>query len=253
MADVGERSPRCSVAWGVHAFTGTGILCGLLGLISVLDHSPRAALLWLTLAMVIDGLDGPMARKWAVEQLVPKVDGHTLDLVIDYVTCVLAPAIFMHEFNLLPEGWVSLWATGLILLTSLYGFSRTDLMTDDNYFRGFPAMWNVVATCMFVLQSRPNVNLVITLVLAALTVSSVKFAHPLRVRDLRRLTIAVTVVWLAAMVYATIITPRVEVWAQYLVGIGCLYFIALTIRRSVIDHRVLDMTSSITVAPVETV
>ena len=118
-AALAERVRTPAVAWSIHLFTGTGIVFGLLGLLGVLDDSPRAALLWLMVAQVVDGLDGPMARACWVKLLVPRVDGNTMDLVIDYVTCVLAPAVFVHQFHLLPRQ-ISLVGTGLILVSSLY-------------------------------------------------------------------------------------------------------------------------------------
>lgn len=189
-------------AWAIHVFTATGIIAGFLGLLSALDRSPRASLLWLMVAMIIDGLDGPLARKFEVSTHVPRIDGHVMDLVIDYVTCVVAPAFFMHEFGLLPR-WFDLAGTGLILLTSLYLFANKDIQTEDAYFRGFPAMWNLVVNIMFVLQSRPTVNVVVVILLSVLTVVPVKFMHPIRVRDFRHVTIPILVVWLGAMIYLT--------------------------------------------------
>ena len=212
-----ERVRTPAVAWGIHLFTGTGIVFGLLGLLGVLDGNPRAALLWLMVAQVVDGLDGPMARACSVKLLVPRVDGNTMDLVIDYVTCVLAPAMFLHQFGLLPPR-LSLVGTGLILVSSLYAFSRTDLMTPDHYFNGFPAMWNLVVNMMWVLGTRHSVNLVVVLVLVALTFAPVQFPHPVRVRSGRNLTLPITVVWLGTMAYFTALesTPRWGEAVQFL-------------------------------------
>lgn len=196
------QQPRPKVAWAIHIFTSTGIIAGFLGLLSALDRSPRASLIWMMVAMVIDGLDGPLARKFDVATVVPSIDGHVMDLVIDYVTCVIAPAFFMHEFHLLPHKF-SLFGIALVLLSSLYLFSSTHIQDEDNYFIGFPAMWNLVVNVMFVLQSRPTINLVVVIVLSILTVVPVKFIHPIRVRDFRSITLPVLVIWLSTMVYLT--------------------------------------------------
>ena len=210
---------RPRVAWAIHIFTSTGILVGFLGLLSALDGSPRAALLWMMLAMVIDGLDGPLARKFEGAKVVPKIDGHVMDLVIDYVTCVIAPAFFIHEFRLLPHRW-SLFGIGLILLSSLYLFSNTDIQDEDAYFNGFPAMWNLVVNAMFVLQSRPVANLVIVIVFTVLTIVPVKFIHPIRVKDFRAITLPILVLWLGSLTYLTwVIDGRLRSCAaQSLVG-----------------------------------
>ena len=193
-----DRVRTPAVAWGIHLFTGTGIVFGLLGLLGVLDGSPRGALLWLMVAMVVDGLDGPMARACSVKLLVPRVDGNTMDLVIDYVTCVLAPAVFVHQFGLLPHR-ISLVGTGLILVSSLYAFSRTDLMTEDHFFNGFPAMWNLAVNVMWILNTRKSVNLIVVGVLVVLTFAPIQFPHPIRVRMNRTITLPVTIVWLGTM------------------------------------------------------
>lgn len=225
-----DRVRTPAVAWGIHLFTGTGIVFGLLGLLGVLDGSPRAALLWLMVAQVVDGLDGPMARACSVKLLVPRVDGNTMDLVIDYVTCVLAPAVFLHQFGLLPQR-LSLVGTGLILVASLFTFSRTDLMTEDHYFNGFPAMWNLAVNVMWVLQSSQVVNLIVVLVLVALTFAPVQFPHPIRVRGQRGITLPITIVWLGTMAYFTAIesTPR---WGE-IVQILCVGWYAwLVVERT---------------------
>lgn len=225
-----DRARTPAVAWSVHLFTGTGILFGLLGLLSVIDGSPRAALLWLMVAVVIDGLDGPMARACSVKLLVPRVDGNTMDLVIDYVTCVLAPAVFMHQFGLLPPR-ASLAATGLVLVCSLYTFSRTDLMTDDHYFNGFPAMWNLAINVMWVLGTSQVVNLAAILVLVVLTFAPVQFPHPIRVRGGRSLTLPVTVAWLGTMAWFTA-AGSTPVWGEVVQVAGVVWYGLLVLDRT---------------------
>jgi phosphatidylcholine synthase len=223
------RSRRA--AWGIHIFTGSGILAGLMGLLSVLNDTPKAALIWLMVALVIDGVDGPFARRINCRLHVPNIDGNTLDLVIDYVTCVVTPAVFLDRFNMLPHGF-SLIGAGIVMLTALYCFSRTDMMTPDKYFRGFPAMWNLVVNVMWVVQSRPWVNFVVVVVFAALSLTNVKVPHPVQVREHRNLTIPVTVVWIATMLGLTIAAPASPLWAQAIEIAGVLYFVWLSARRT---------------------
>jgi len=246
-----ERVQTPAMAWSIHVFTATGVVFGLLGLLSVLDGSPRAALLWLMVAQIVDGLDGPMARVCSVKLVLPRMDGNVLDLVIDYVTCVVAPAVFIHQFNLMPR-WFSLPGAGLVMLTSLYCFGRLDLMTDDHYFRGFPAMWNLAVNVMFVLQSRPIVNFFVVITLSLLVFAPVYVPHPIRVRQHRQVTIAVIVVWLGTMVYLTWVvgqggTPRLHFWADAIEIGGVLYLAWLTIERTYL-HRSASVGSPATTA-----
>jgi phosphatidylcholine synthase len=124
--------------------------------------------------------------------------------MIDYVTCVVAPALFIHEFFLLPHRYnISLIGVFLILTSSLYVMSNKNILTPDNYFAGFPSMWNLVANVLWVLQSRQWVNVLVIGILVVVSFVPVKFIHPIRVRDFRRVTIPVLVVWLLSIIYVT--------------------------------------------------
>jgi phosphatidylcholine synthase len=224
-------SPR-QAAWGIHALTASGVLCGLMGILFILDGSPKAALVWLILAFIIDGIDGPVARKVDCRLHVPNVDGNILDLVIDYVTCVVAPAIFIHQFKLVPQRF-TLFTAGLVMVTSLYAFSRTDLMTHDHYFRGWPAMWNLAINVMFVVHSKPVVNLVVIVSLCLLTCLNVKVPHPVRVKYMRQVTLPVLVIWLGVMLYLTLASPTAPVWARGIELAGVAYFVWLSARRTI--------------------
>ena len=237
-----RRAPR--VAWAIHVFTASGIIAAFLSLLHALDESPRASLLWMMVAMIIDGLDGPIARKFEVATVLPTIDGHVMDLVIDYVACVVAPAVFIHQFHLLPK-WFDFAGIGLILLTSLYLFSNTNIQTEDNYFNGFPAMWNLVVNIMFVLQSRPTVNVIIVSVLCVVTIVPIKFIHPVRVRDFRRITLPILLVWLSSMIYLTWIVddttrdcferclPGPALAAQLAVYVGIVWIVGVGLWRTV--------------------
>ena len=182
-------------AWGVHAVTASGVILALLALLALVDNKPQACLLWLGLALLVDGLDGTLARKYEVKEMLPHFDGSVLDLVIDYLTYVFIPAIFIYRYIPLPEHF-ELLAVGVILVSSLFCFCNVNMKSTDNYFFGFPAAWNVVAVYFYVLDLHPWVNLVTVLVLAVLTLTRMKFLHPFRVRQFMPLNIAVTFVWL---------------------------------------------------------
>ena len=232
------------IGWLIHVFTSLGIMAGFFGVVSVLDHSPRAALLWMMAAMIIDGLDGPIARRYDVGRVVPQIDGNSLDLMIDYVTCVVAPALFIHEFFLLPHRYnISLVGVFLILTSSLYVMANTNIQTPDKYFTVFPAMWSLVANVLFVLQSRQWVNVVVIGIFVIVSFVPVMFIHPIRVADFRRITIPVLIVWLAAIIYATWVIggepsrlaeglpTGVEI-AQLLIYVGAFWILGVGIWRT---------------------
>jgi phosphatidylcholine synthase len=139
---------RKVAAWSVHAFSATGAILALLALIAIDGHRWTEAMLWLLAALAVDGIDGTFARAARVKELAPRIDGDVLDLVIDYLNYVFVPTVFLLESELL-KGPLALPLAGLIQLSSLYVFARRDMKTEDGYFRGFPALWNIIALYLF--------------------------------------------------------------------------------------------------------
>src|SRR4029078_6924773 len=106
MTNVGDAAAAAlrhpiAKGWLVHCVTASGAICGMLGIIALSDKQPRGAGLWLAVAMVLDGIDGPAARAWKVCDHVPRIDGYTLDLIVDFVTSLIIPLIFPHPFHIL--------------------------------------------------------------------------------------------------------------------------------------------------------
>jgi len=222
---------RLGAAWAVHVFTASGVVIGLLALLAVVAGDAKAALLWLGLALFIDGVDGPAARKFGVREVIPRFDGATLDNVVDYFTYVVVPAVFMVQFELLPAPFAVLGAA-YILATSLYTFANLDLKTKDNYFVGFPAVWNIVAFYMFVLDTPSAANLVVTVILGILTFTPLKFLHPLRVRELRVPTLMATAVWAGSSLWLVVQIPRAAPWALAAWIGSSLYLGIVSLRRT---------------------
>lgn len=219
----------------MHIFTASGIVVGMLALDAVLAGRPRQAIMLLIATVIIDGVDGPMARVWDVKERVPRIDGYVLDLVIDFVTCVVVPAAFLHQFGLLPGRHGSLVLLSLIVSTSAIWFSRTDMMTGDHWFRGFPAMWNLVAPTLFLLHAQRMVSAIVVVALSIASLTDLEFPHPLRVTDRRGVTIAATTLWLVAIVAMTVTGPVTDAgppwWQVVAILAGPAYFIGLTLSR----------------------
>jgi phosphatidylcholine synthase len=196
-----ERGPGGGVgvaaAWLVHLFTASGVVIAYLALTAVMRGEFREALMWLILGLVIDGVDGSLARWARVKERAPRIDGDTLDLIIDYLTYVFVPAVLIVRAGLVSEG-LAPWLAGLILVSALYDFTRRDLKTADNYFRGFPGLWNLVAFYLFIGRPDPNLGTAVVVALAALTFAPVHFVHPFRVTDYGRWLPALAFVWAAA-------------------------------------------------------
>ncbi|HEU5285780.1 MAG TPA: CDP-alcohol phosphatidyltransferase family protein, partial [Sphingomicrobium sp.] len=190
-------APPAIAAWLVHAFTASGAVLALLALLAIEQQRWTLALAWLALSGVVDGVDGSLARWARVKERAPSIDGDTLDLVIDYLTYVFVPALFIWRAELVPPG-LAPWLAAAILVSSLYVFARTDMKTDDGYFRGFPALWSVVAFYLFVLQPGAGIGAAVVLLLVAMTFAPIHFVHPFRVRDYGKWLPAVAIAWIAA-------------------------------------------------------
>jgi phosphatidylcholine synthase len=181
-------------AWLVHAFTASGAVLAFLALLAIDQGRWGLALLWLLVALAVDGIDGSLARMARVKERAPRIDGDTLDLIIDYLNYVFVPAMLIVRADLVPAGWAP-WLAALILVSALYNFTRRDLKTQDNYFRGFPALWNVVAFYLFISRPGEEAGAAVVLLFAALTFAPVHFVHPFRVNDYGRWLPALALVW----------------------------------------------------------
>jgi phosphatidylcholine synthase len=185
------------IALAVHAFTASGIVLAMLAAVAAYRLDWQEFFAWLGIALVVDGVDGPIARRFHVERTLPTISGAALDFVVDYVTYVFLPAFALATggFSSAPVG---LALAGVIVFTSALYFADTRMKMKNNAFRGFPAVWNGVVFLLFVFRPATEWIVVLTLGLAVLTFLPVAFVHPVRVERWRPLTLAVTAVWFAA-------------------------------------------------------
>lgn len=186
--------------YALHVLTASGAVIGMLALQGVVDGEIRIALFWLIASQILDGLDGPIARGLDVEIHAPLIDGHILDLVVDYVTCVVVPVAFMLNFEMLPPKYEALIA-GFIFLTSALWFARSDIETDDHWFNGFPAVWNLAVPTFLVLDSTPTEVAIFTLILGMSQLTYFKVPHIVRVNQLRHITLPFGVIYLGNLTY----------------------------------------------------
>lgn len=200
------------IALAVHAFTASGIMLAMLAAVAAYRLDWQAFFAWLGIALFVDGVDGPIARRFHVERNLPTISGAALDFVVDYVTYVFLPA-----FALATGGFasapVALALAGVIVFTSALYFADTRMKMKNNAFRGFPAVWNGVVFLFFVFHPPTLVVVGVTLLLAVATFLPIAFIHPVRVERWRPLTLAVTVGWfvLAGITLAENLAPPASV------------------------------------------
>jgi phosphatidylcholine synthase len=202
-------------------------------LVAVLDGSARMAIIWLLVAQLIDGIDGPLARRLLPDEATTKFDGYVLDLVIDFVTCVLVPAAFLWEFNMVSHDRSGMIAVAALLMFSCLWFSRTDQQDSESWFHGFPASWNMVIPTLWLLDSSHTVTLVVVACLSILTMTNVQFAHPIRVVQWRFWNVAAISVWVAGVLLGTIWSPGIPTAVIALILVGPFMVAAATFARHI--------------------
>jgi phosphatidylcholine synthase len=187
-------------AWSVHLLTASGALWGLLALDAIARARPATAMAWMALAVVVDGVDGVLARLAHVKEVLPHVDGALLDNLIDYLNYVIVPSYLMVRAGWLPERF-ALAAVAMICVASAFQFIHERAKTPDHFFRGFPCYWNVVALYFLLLQPDEWVALALVITLAALAVTPLRFVYPTRTPRLRRTTLTLLAAWSALVLW----------------------------------------------------
>jgi phosphatidylcholine synthase len=178
----------------VHVFTALGAVCALLATHAAVAGAWEAVFAWLGVAVVIDGVDGTLARRAKVERRLPRFSGDRLDLIVDYLTYVFVPAFALVQAGFLGGAW-GMVLGALILLSSLFHFSDTESKADDHRFVGFPAVWNLVAFYVFAFRLPQPATAALVLACIALTFVPLKWVHPMRTLRLRAVTIAAVALW----------------------------------------------------------
>lgn len=218
-------------AIAVHIFTCFGVVCSLLALLEASHGAFELAFIWLGIALIVDGVDGPLARAFSVKSRLPNVSGERLDLIIDFLNYVLLPAYILVQARLLPE-WFGIAGASLILMSSLYHFADLTSKTSDHYFVGFPAVWNLVVFYFFALEVTPWTALVLVLIFVVLTFVPLKWSHPVRVERFRVLTISVTLIWAGAAVWTVMEGFPGTLVARWILFVSAIYFLSLCLLRT---------------------
>lgn len=244
-----SRRTRVALAWSVHAFTITGVLWAALAAAALVNGSIKMMWLWLGVALIVDGIDGSMARKADVKKYTPGFDGTSLDVLVDYLTWTFIPALFMYFHIPMGPHWLAMLMFALICTSSVFCYCNVSLKTSDYFFRGFPAAWNVVAVIMWVLGTGPILNLVATIVLSVLTVAPLTFVHPFRVKKLMVVNIAASIGWIAMTVVLVAARPDRPLLVEILWWIAGAWLMVQSALRTVQEVRRIRGTGGATPSP----
>ncbi|THF52025.1 phosphatidylcholine synthase [Allorhizobium terrae] len=197
-----KRVPYAEIrAFSVHILTASGSFLAFLGVVAAADKNFTSMFWWLGLALLVDGIDGPIARKVRVKEVLPNWSGDTLDNIIDYVTYVLLPAFALYQSGMIGQPW-SFVAAGMIVVSSAIYYADTGMKTEEYFFSGFPVVWNMVIFSLFVVDASATTAMTVVVISVLLTFLPINFLHPVRVKRLRAINLGVFFVWSALGIYA---------------------------------------------------
>ncbi len=194
-------------AFSIHILTASGAFLAFLSIVAAAENDFPKAFFWLGMALIVDGVDGPLARKLEVKKWWPHWSGDTLDNVIDYATFVMIPAFILYQSGLLDHTdalgqkeellskFTSFTAAAVIVITSAIYYADTRMKTEDYGFKGFPVCWNMVVFALFVVSPSPTFSLVFIIFTAIMTFVPVTFIHPVRVKPLRKISLFAFAAW----------------------------------------------------------
>lgn len=220
---------------GVHLFTSTGVVAAFMAIRAISEaqmYWQREAMLWLILALFIDGVDGAMARAAKVTEVLPGWDGKAIDYVIDFLTYAVIPAFFFYQTDMLPQAW-ELPAVLAILLVSAMYYGKMGMVSHDLYFVGFPVMWNMVVYAMFfILDLNEWLNLALVFFFCVMHFVPLKYVYPSRTLHFKKLNILNSVLFFLSNGIILYLYPEKNIWVTGVAVLTFIYYGWMTIYGS---------------------
>jgi len=211
-------------ALSVHFLTATGAVFAMLAMLEAVKEDWPMMFVWLVVAFVVDGIDGPLARKYEVKVHAAQFDGVLLDLIIDYLTYVFIPAFALFYSGLLP-GWTGWFALLIITFASVIYFADTRMKTADNSFQGFPGCWNMVVLVLFALEPPTGLSLLIIAALGIAMFLPLKFIHPVRTERWRTVSLPMALAWTFFAGWAAWVEFDPQSWAHWGLVVTSIYLV----------------------------
>ncbi len=222
-------------AWSAHFLTALGSVAGFFALPAIARGDYRTAFIWLLVTIILDGVDGTIARAARVSVVTPRFDGHGLDYCIDFVNFVLTPAYLMYAANLIAPRFAGV-AVAAVMLVSSYHYGNLDALTSDGYFRKFPAWWNVIIFYLFILDLGQTANLVVVAVVCVLHFVPIKWIAASRTKRHKPVNVAATAGAAATAVAIVALIPSVPPWLIWLSLLFCGYVVIASIAHTLLPE-----------------
>ncbi|MBW1884818.1 MAG: CDP-alcohol phosphatidyltransferase family protein [Deltaproteobacteria bacterium] len=218
------------LSWGVHLLTASGGVLGLFALVCIATQRLELAVLLMLASLVVDSIDGTLARAVRVTEHLPQIDGRRLDDIVDYLNFVIVPSFFMWAAgSVVHVGWLS-----APVLASAVGLARVDAKTEDNFFLGFPSYWNILAIFLWLMGMQPVAGTIWVVALSIAVFVPIKYLYPSKVQPLSlRFWLGVgACIWTAVLV-ACVLWPA-QTSAYFLIEASLAYpawYLLLSFKR----------------------
>ena len=220
----------------VHLLPASGAVFAMLAMLAAVEEKWSMMFLWLVVAFFVDGIDGPLARKYHVKKNAPLFDGVLLDLIIDYLTYVFVPAYALFKSGLLP-GWTGWIVIIVITFASALYFAIATMKTEDNSFLGFPGCFNMAVLVFFAVEPNFWIILFVTLVLAVAMFLPIKFVHPTRTKRWRAITLPMALGWTFFAGWAAWVDFHPQSWAHWGLVATSLYLVMAGAMQQLIPEK----------------
>lgn len=225
MNKIGDSARKYKIiAWSIHFLTASGAALGLWAIISVFKGQIQLSLWLMATTVIIDAMDGSLARIFRIKERLPGIDGSLLDNIVDYFTWTIVPFVWgiqvMH---------ISLFVAGVSVTAALFGFSNVKAKTGDHFFTGFPNYWNMVLFHLYVLHAPLIFIEAILLTGAVLIFIPLKWIYPSRTLFLRKMTLGFSSVYAIQLIVMLWLFDQIPEWLAWTSLFFPLYYIALTL------------------------
>lgn len=219
-------------ALAVHFLTATGAVFAMLAMLAAVQENYDIMFFWLVVAFFVDGIDGPLARRYNVKTNAPEFDGVLLDLIIDYLTYVFIPAFALFQSGRM-DGWSGWLMLIIVTFASAMYFCDTRMKTKDNSFSGFPGCWNMLVLVIFALNIPWYISLVLVTFLAITMFIPLKFVHPVRTERWRTVTLPMALAWTFFAGWAALVNFHPESWAAWGLIVTSVYLIFAGVAQQI--------------------
>ena len=176
-----------------NLFTTTGLFAGFYAIISAMNADYRTAAVAVFIAMIMDGLDGRIARMTNTQSDF----GAQYDSLSDMVCFGLAPALIVYQWSLShlgKLGWLGAFLFAAAAALRLARFNTQASSEDKRYFQGLasPAAAALIAGLIWLMEDfhlveelpASHLAFIVTVCAGALMVSNIRY-HSFKQFDLK--------------------------------------------------------------------